>query len=165
MRWGRAVVAPLGFVAALAIAAGCSRGSAARDRALTVTVRDSAGVRIVVLNQSPSDVSRGGAPADTLRANLDLVSTPETFDAISDVTTFRDGRIAVLDREREAVFTFTPDGQPLVRLGRGATGRASSGPRSRSPPLAIASWCFRRVSRTRWWSSTAPAGWPVSYLD
>lgn len=133
-------VTRLGFVAAMALVAACSRGSAARAPALSATVSDSAGVRIAVLNQSPSDVSRSAVPADTLRPNLDLVSSPESFDAVTDVTAFRDGRIAVLDREREGVFTFTPDGQPLARLGR-----AGDGPGEFRAPVAIAALGNRLV--------------------
>ncbi len=139
-QYGLLRAAALTLLSAATLLAGCGPGGAARGRALTATVRDSAGVRIVVLNQSPSDVSRNGVPADTLRPNLDLVSTDETFDAVYDVTTFRDGRIAVLDLEREGVFTFTPDGQPLARFGR-----KGDGPGEFRAPVAIAALGNRLV--------------------
>ncbi len=63
---------------------------------------------------------------------MDLVSSPESFDAVTDVTTFSDGRIAVLDRERQAVFAFSRDGQLLARLGR-----AGDGPGEFRAPVAI----------------------------
>lgn len=119
-------------VVAAAFALACNGGNSFSRLKLEASVRDSAGFKILALNQSPSDVSRGRSPADTLRPNLDLASSGEGFQLVSDVATFRDGRIAVLDGATPAVFLFSQTGQLLARIGR-----KGDGPGEFRAPIAL----------------------------
>jgi len=86
---------------------------------LLVTSRDSAGIRLIELSQTPNEVASGETAASELFADLSLghAGDPVAFGAAVDVTSLGSAGFAVLDRIENAVVILDASGRLRGRLG------------------------------------------------
>ena len=117
----------------LCVTMGCN--SRARDARMPVTLEVDNSTGPVVhlrLSMSPTDIAQGGAVVRTLEPDLVIGSGDAGFGHLADVTSYPDGRIAVVDRMESRISIYSRNGRELEHFGR-----EGDGPGEFRSPFAI----------------------------
>jgi len=93
----------------------------ATSRPITTAIRDSAGIKLVILNQG-LDFRTAAPPAVKLKASARVGGVDRGFGLIADVAALRGGSFAVLDRSEYKVIIYSPDGREVRRFGKKGNG-------------------------------------------
>lgn len=124
----------------LAISA-CGRESATPTVAIESMARDSAGIQVITLSHSLSEIGRGAAQAIVLETDLKVGGAEDGFGAVADVTSLGQGRFAVFDRMYKEIILFDTLGHEVRRFGR-----EGKGPGEFMAPWAVAAVGARLVA-------------------
>lgn len=112
----------------------CDPGRGGAGARLSMSTTDSANVRLLTLSHSMRTVSESKGNAIQLSPDLDLGGPNDSLERVTDITTLRDGRIAVLDGAAARVTVFSPKGDAVAQVGR-----RGEGPGEFQHPVALAS--------------------------
>lgn len=112
----------LALCAVLPGLAGCAAVESSPPGELSAQLRDSAGVRVLLLSRSLYDVTRGKTAAIDIFPDLRLGDSTTWFGAVADVHSMGGGRFAVLDRLEKNVQVFDSLGRRAATFGRPGKG-------------------------------------------